>query len=61
MNKISWILLYLDPGTGSMLIQFVIAAVTGGLIFFKHIKLRIGYLFDRLFKKKQEDENETDS
>ena len=47
-------LLYLDPGTGSLMIQFVIAAVTGVLIFFKQIKLRIKYLFNRFFKNNKE-------
>ena len=47
-------LLYLDPGTGSLMIQFVIAAVTGVLIFFKQIKLRIKYLFNRFFKSNKE-------
>ncbi len=56
MNNIICILLYLDPGTGSLLIQFLIAAVLWIILFFKQMKLRIKYLFYRLFRKKPEDE-----
>lgn len=49
------ILLYLDPGTGSLMIQFLIAAVSGIILFFRQIKLRIKYLFDHIFRKNPED------
>jgi hypothetical protein len=49
-------LLYLDPGTGSLLIQFIIAAVSGILIFFKQIRQVIKNLHNRFFAKKQEDD-----
>ena len=55
------ILLYLDPVTGSLLIQFIIAAVSGILLFFNRIKLGVKNLYTRFFEKKQEGEmNETD-
>lgn len=56
MNIIHNTLLYIDPGTGSMLIQFIIAAVTGLILFFTQIRLRIKYIFNRLFRKKPGDE-----
>jgi hypothetical protein len=49
-------LLYLDPGTGSLLIQFIIAAVSGILIFFKQIKQGIKNLHYRFFAKKEEED-----
>ncbi|MEI6679679.1 MAG: hypothetical protein WCL21_13780 [Mariniphaga sp.] len=48
-------LLYLDPGTGSLMIQFVIAAVSGILIFFKQIKIKIKAAYYFLVNKKPED------
>jgi hypothetical protein len=53
MNNLSFILLYLDPGTGSLLIQFIIAAVAG-----------VGYnistvrdKFSRIYKKMRKTKN----
>ena len=48
------ILLYLDPVTGSLLIQGIIAAVSGILLFFNRIKLVAKILYNRFFAKKQE-------
>ncbi|MBN8863423.1 MAG: hypothetical protein J0H92_08630 [Sphingobacteriales bacterium] len=47
-------LLYLDPGSGSYLVQVIVAAAMGVLFFFKNIKLYILSLFRRS-PKKQED------
>lgn len=46
-------LLYVDPGSGSYLIQAVVAAITGFLFFFKNIRMYIRDKFHRLFRKKQ--------
>ena len=46
-------LLYVDPGSGSYLIQALVAAVTGFLFFFKNIRMYIVDKFQRLFRKKQ--------
>jgi hypothetical protein len=56
MNKIACIFLYLDPGTGSMLIQFLIAAVFAVMLFFKQIILRIKYIYKHFFRNKNESE-----
>lgn len=58
MNKITCVLLYLDPGTGSLLIQFLIAGVLGVILFMKQLKQRIKYLFQIVFKKKTGNDNE---
>lgn len=39
------LLLYIDPGTGSYLIQILVGAVLGVLYFFKNIKLYIKSFF----------------
>jgi len=49
-------LLYVDPGSGSYLIQAVVAAVTGFLFFFKNIRMYLRDKFSRLFGKKKTDE-----
>jgi hypothetical protein len=56
MIKLFFTLLYLDPGTGSLLIQFLVAAVFGVIIFFKQLKIRIKHLVNRILKRKQEED-----
>jgi hypothetical protein len=51
-------LLYIDPGSGSYLVQVIAAAVLGVAFFFKNIKLYIRSLFTRS-PKKQKDASST--
>lgn len=51
------ILLYLDPGSGSYLVQAIIAAVLAGLFYIKNFWRKIRSFFSR-DKKDQEKENE---
>lgn len=44
------LLLYIDPGSGSYLVQVIIAAVLGVVFFFKNIVLYIKSFFYRFFK-----------
>lgn len=44
------ILLYIDPGAGSLLIQAIIAGIVSILVFFNKIKLYLVYIFKRIFK-----------
>jgi hypothetical protein len=53
----STILLYLDPGSGSYLVQAIIAAVLGGLFYFRNLWRKIRSFFSGN-KKDQEKENE---
>jgi hypothetical protein len=46
------ILLYIDPGSGSYLIQTIIAAVLGVAFFFKNIAFAIKHFFQRIFGNK---------
>jgi len=53
---ISTILLYVDPGSGSYLVQVIIAAVLGALFYFKNLWWQIKAFFTR---KKQPPKNDT--
>jgi hypothetical protein len=44
-------LLYIDPGSGSYLVQVIVAAIVGIGFFFKNIKIYIRSLFTRSSKK----------
>ncbi len=46
---------YLDPGTGSFVIQMLIAAIVGALFALKLFWTRVKDFFKRLFGKKTED------
>jgi hypothetical protein len=48
----AYILLYVDPGSGSYLIQVIIAAILGALFYFKNLWWRIKAFF---YKPKKED------
>jgi hypothetical protein len=45
------VLLYIDPGSGSYLVQVIIAAVLGGLFYFKNLWLKIKSLFSKSKKE----------
>jgi hypothetical protein len=45
-------LLYIDPGSGSYLVQVIVAAVLGVAFFFKNILLVVRHFFSRIFGKK---------
>lgn len=44
-------LLYIDPGSGSLLIQAIIAAVVGALFYFKNLWFKIKTFIKSLFGK----------
>ena len=50
------ILLYIDPGSGSYLIQMIIAAVLGALFYFKSIWWKIKSFFTK--NKPEEDSSD---
>jgi hypothetical protein len=43
------ILFYIDPGTGSLVIQVLIAGVVSVLMFFKNVKLVVSNFFNKIF------------
>jgi len=46
------VLIYIDPGSGSYLIQMIIAGILGVAFFFKNIVFAIKHFFHRIFGKK---------
>jgi hypothetical protein len=55
---IATILLYVDPGSGSYLIQVIIAAILGALFYFKNLWWRIKAFF---YKPKKDDTTQNDN
>ena len=51
------ILLYVDPGSGSYLVQMIIAAVVGALFYFKNLWWKIKYFFwkDKAHREPEKD------
>lgn len=47
------VLIYIDPGSGSYLVQAIVAAALGVAFFFKNIVTYIRHWFYRIFKKNQ--------
>ncbi len=47
-------LIYIDPGSGSYLVQVIAAAVLGVVFFFKNLKLVVVDFFRRLFGRKSQ-------
>lgn len=47
---------YIDPGTGSLVLQVVVGAVLGGLFFLKMFFRKIVTFFRKLFAKKDASE-----
>jgi hypothetical protein len=45
------ILIYIDPGSGSYLVQAIVAAALGVAFFFKNIVTYIKHWYYRVFKK----------
>lgn len=54
---IQGLFLYVDPGSGSYLVQVIVAAVLGVVFFFKNIKLYIRSFFFRFKKPKDNPPN----
>jgi|WetSurMetagenome_2_1015567.scaffolds.fasta_scaffold07133_2 hypothetical protein len=53
MGTLKFILLYLDPGTGSLIIQLLIAGVTAVLFFFRNVREKIFGFIKNLRKKNE--------
>jgi hypothetical protein len=47
-------LLYIDPGSGSYLVQVLAAAALGVVFFFRNIKMYIQSFFSRFSKKNKD-------
>jgi len=51
---------YLDPGTGSYILQLLVAGLVGGAFVIKMFWSRIQSFFRRLFSRGEKPEDETD-
>lgn len=49
-------LLYIDPGSGSYLVQMIIAGILGAVFYFKNLWWKVKAFFTR--NKKEEDEDQ---
>lgn len=56
-----YIFLYLDPGSGSYILQVIIAAILGGLMFFKNFWIKIKSFFIKPKEKAAEPEEQDDT
>ena len=52
---------YLDPGTGSILLQGLVAVIGGVLIWFATIRRAIVSFFQRIFSGSNKEKSETES
>jgi hypothetical protein len=52
------IFLYLDPGSGSLIVQALLAGAVGIIAFFKTIKQKVQYFF---YKSKDSNEDSTEN
>lgn len=52
--------LYIDPGSGSYLVQVIIAAILGALFYFKNLWIRIKSFFVK-GKKEEQPKNENEN
>ena len=49
---------YLDPATGSIIIQYIVAALVACMAFIKNLKVKLKLLFNKKIKsKKNKEEN----
>lgn len=54
-------LLYFDPGTGALIVQFLAAGMAGVLLFYKTVKQKIRNIFGLKDKKEDDFMDETNS
>lgn len=48
---------YLDPGTGSFILQILIAAFATSVLFIKQIIINIKFFFKKIFSTKKDDKD----
>jgi hypothetical protein len=54
-------LAYIDPGTGSMLLQVIAAGVAGAIFYFREVRIKLRSLFSRRDSSAAEDGSEPPS
>ena len=48
------ILLYLDPGTGTVIIQIIVAGLASLIVYFKQLRIVMTNIYRRIFKKNRD-------
>jgi hypothetical protein len=48
------ILLYLDPGAGTVIVQIVVASIASVVVYYKQLRTVISNIFRGRFKKKRD-------
>ena len=49
---------YLDPATGSIIIQYIVAGLAACMMFMKNLRVKFKYFFNKIIKsKKNKEEN----
>ena len=43
---------YLDPATGSIIIQYIIAGLAACMVFMKNLRVKFKYFFNKIIKSK---------
>jgi len=54
LSKLLFIFMYIDPGSGSLLLQVILASFLSVLTFSKKVKLFIQFYWRKTFKRKNE-------
>lgn len=52
--KYSFILGYIDPGSGSIIFQMIIASLLGALVYIKKVRMFVVYYFNKMRGKTKE-------
>ncbi len=52
LSNFNYAFAYLDPGTGSIILQAILGAIAAGLTFFTNFWLKVKNFFKKLLKKK---------
>jgi hypothetical protein len=58
-GDLSNVKLYLDPGSGSFILQLLLAAIFGALFIARAFRQKIKSFFIRLFRKKDQPDSQT--
>jgi len=51
LSKLLFVFIYIDPGSGSLLLQVILASFLSILTFSQKVKLFIGFYFRKIFKR----------
>ena len=44
---------YLDPATGSIIVQYIVASLAACMVFMKNLRVKFKYFFNKIIKSKR--------